>query len=360
MFQTKKNSPDHIKRPMNAFMVFSHHERKKVIAEEPNIHNTNISKELGKRWKDLTEREREPFIREAEHLKQFHMKQFPEYKYRPTKKKTRMKLVLEENRDQRDMTSGGSLPISSLLSSSRWACSEDRIKISTDRIKISNGQRDVLKAVNPNKVFTKLTINKEFKNANRCVRRGGVLTALALVSEDAWKPSPPPKVPASPSSTWPTTPDPHSSPFYGDSRGLRQLQYSPEAHREVPVSPLTTRSCPITPISRPAHLFPQPSATRPPSPLFTPSDSHCWDLDSASLPDLSSCLKDIFPPATNHTDLTLDVGDLMLEGASSSGTMQPSPLPSFGQSILEEQQLGLELDQWANGPVDLELSEYIL
>ena len=53
---------------MNAFMVFSHYERKKIIEVQPDIHNAEISKRLGKQWKELKEHEKEPYIQEAEKL----------------------------------------------------------------------------------------------------------------------------------------------------------------------------------------------------------------------------------------------------------------------------------------------------
>jgi len=70
--KTKKHSPNHIKRPMNAFMVFSHIERKKIVELNPDIHNAEISKQLGKRWKALDDEARKPFVEEADRLRQLH------------------------------------------------------------------------------------------------------------------------------------------------------------------------------------------------------------------------------------------------------------------------------------------------
>ena len=86
IFQTKKHSPNHIKRPMNAFMVFSHIERKKIIEIQPDIHNAEVSKALGKRWKELNSVGKEPYVQEAERLRLLHMQEYPDYKYRPRKK----------------------------------------------------------------------------------------------------------------------------------------------------------------------------------------------------------------------------------------------------------------------------------
>ena len=83
----KTGRKNHIKRPMNAFMVWSSIERKKLAEREPKLHNTELSKRLGQMWKNMTEEDKKTYRAEADRLKTKLMEEHPDYKYRPRRKK---------------------------------------------------------------------------------------------------------------------------------------------------------------------------------------------------------------------------------------------------------------------------------
>ena len=97
MSTTAAPNRSHVKRPMNSFMVWSREKRCEILKKHPGINNAVVSKTLGAAWKNLTEEEKKPYVYEAQRLAEQHRDDHPEYKYRPRRKKSRVKSIKSED-----------------------------------------------------------------------------------------------------------------------------------------------------------------------------------------------------------------------------------------------------------------------
>ncbi|XP_043560048.1 transcription factor SOX-30-like [Chiloscyllium plagiosum] len=93
-----KDRSGHIKRPMNAFMVWARIHRPSLAKANPNANNAEISVQLGLEWNKLTEEQKKPYYDEAQKIKEKHREEFPGWVYQPRPgKKKRFALGVPSN-----------------------------------------------------------------------------------------------------------------------------------------------------------------------------------------------------------------------------------------------------------------------
>ncbi|XP_022091787.1 uncharacterized protein LOC110979917 isoform X2 [Acanthaster planci] len=80
---------NHIKRPMNAFMVWARIHRARLAHQFPHANNADISIQLGQSWNALTQEQKQPFYDEAEKLRKLHRQEHPGWVYSPRPPKRR-------------------------------------------------------------------------------------------------------------------------------------------------------------------------------------------------------------------------------------------------------------------------------
>ncbi|NXR11373.1 SOX30 factor, partial [Semnornis frantzii] len=98
-----KDKSGHIKRPMNAFMVWARIHRPALARANPTANNAEISVQLGLEWSKLTEEQKQPYYDEAHKIKQKHTEEFPGWVYQPRQGK-RKRLTLPVSASQSIIT----------------------------------------------------------------------------------------------------------------------------------------------------------------------------------------------------------------------------------------------------------------
>lgn len=78
-----KDRYGHVKRPMNAFMVWARIHRPALAKANPAANNAEISVQLGLEWNKLSEEQKKPYYDEAQKIKEKHREEFPGWVYQP-------------------------------------------------------------------------------------------------------------------------------------------------------------------------------------------------------------------------------------------------------------------------------------
>ena len=313
---------------MNAFMVWSQIERRKIIEVTPDMHNAEISKELGRRWKLLSDAQRAPFHEISKRLKEYHQREFPDYKYRPRKKtiKPGQNKTTERTRSK----------ARAVAASAGFKAVVNNSGAARSRITQTAGH---FAPVNHQRLKLKLTIDSKFKESAKASKPALVSVApearspATTPTPRAKRPSTPRKRSATPPKRSPTPPKRSPTPTQRPSSAASSRSTRSSARSSptgVPTSPSTVM--PDSPESATMYEEPPVFAVKTEAPelydlmVGSPSASSV-DVDAAA----SALVKtEPLDPLREDPDgldelLQLKVADLVSE--------LDMPLDSFGADL---------------------------
>src|SRR5581483_315064 len=90
-YRKRKADKNYIPRPKNCFMAYREHIKEKFLSENPGMNNKVVSVLAANMWNNEPEDVKEIWRERAKQLKIEHKLKYPDYKFKPQKKKQNLK-----------------------------------------------------------------------------------------------------------------------------------------------------------------------------------------------------------------------------------------------------------------------------
>lgn len=88
---------DQSRRPPNAFILFSQVMRSQIRSENPTLSNTEVSRILGKMWKEVPNDQKVQYKQKAAQMQEDFKKSHPDYTYRKARRKRALNELLTKS-----------------------------------------------------------------------------------------------------------------------------------------------------------------------------------------------------------------------------------------------------------------------